>query len=173
MQVIVLRLDYQSSTILEQLQQQVQAAALKQKAALPPHLTLQSFTQSNPLELKKAIEPWAVKMKQFPLSFASLGFFKQQGSFYAAPIVTKPLAQMHSALSLSTQEFPGHNAYYMPEQWVPHATIINHIAPPFWGPLFARLSMEFEPFNAKAAAIECWSVVQGKAQTEWSIFLAE
>ncbi|MDN7226148.1 2'-5' RNA ligase family protein [Planococcus liqunii] len=173
MQVIVMRFDYPSSAIFEQLQQQAQYAASKQKATLPPHITLQSFTQPSPLDLKKAIEPWAEKTKQLSLSFASLGFFKQQGSFYAAPIVTKALAALHSAINLSTREFTGHDAFYMPDHWVPHATIINHIAPPFWGPLFARLSMEFEPFTAKAVAIECWSIVQGKAQTEWSIFLSE
>ncbi|WKA57541.1 2'-5' RNA ligase family protein [Planococcus shenhongbingii] len=173
MQVIVLRLDYHASNILEQLQQQAQSASLKQEAALPPHITLQTFNQTNPIDLKKAVEQWAGQTKQFSLSFASLGFFKQQGCFYASTIYTKPLAQLHEALNLSTREFTGQKNYYMPEHWVPHSTIINNIAPPFWGPMFARLSMEFEPFEGKAAAIECWSLVHGKAQTEWSIFLSK
>lgn len=173
MQAIVLRLDYQSSNILEYLQKQAQTASLKQDASLPPHITLQSFTQTNPIHLKKAIEHWAGQTKQFSLSFASLGFFKQQGCFYAAPIFTKKLAELHLALNLSTREFIRQNAYHAPDQWVPHATIINNTSPLFWGPLFARLAMEFEPFEGKAVAIECWSLVQGNTQIEWSVFLSD
>ncbi|MGK7378593.1 2'-5' RNA ligase family protein [Planococcus sp. 1R117A] len=173
MQVIVLRLDYHASNILEQLQQQAQTASLKQEVALPPHITLQSFNQTNPIELKKAVETWAGQTKQLSLPFASLGFFKQQGCFYASPVYTKPLAYLHETLNLSTHEFTGQKKYYKPEHWVPHSTIINNISPPFWGPMFARLSMDFEPFEGKAIAIECWSLIHGKAQTEWSIFLSE
>lgn len=173
MQVIVLRLDYQSSKKIEDLQKQTNAANLKKDEILPPHITLQTFQQTKPLDLKKALEPWAAKTKQIHLSFSSLGFFKQKGSFYLAPVFTKALADLHRSVNLSTMEFAGQDILYKPDQWVPHATIVNNIAAPFWGPLFARCSMEFEPFSATITAMECWSVVQGRAQNEWSVFLSE
>lgn len=173
MQAIVLRFDYQSSGVIENLQNQAKTVSINPNQIFPPHITLQTYTQAHPLELKKAIESWAGSFQQLPLSFDSLGFFKQQGSFFLAPVFTKSLAELHRAVDLSTREFSGQNHYYLPDHWVPHATVINNIAPPFWGPLFARLSLEFEPFQGKGIALECWSIRQEKAQTEWCIFLNE
>ncbi|WKA53703.1 2'-5' RNA ligase family protein [Planococcus shixiaomingii] len=173
MQVIVLRFDYATSTKIETMQEQGNVASLKDETSLPPHITLQVFLQTKPLDLKKAIEPWAELIKQLPLSFSSLGFFKQRGTFYLAPVITHELSDLHRSLNLSTREFTGQDALHLPDNWVPHATVMNNVAPPFWGPLFARLALEFEPFTGTATALECWSIVNGRAQTEWSVFLSE
>lgn len=173
MQVIVLRFDYASSTKVETMQKQGKVASLKNETSLPPHITLQTFSQTKPLALKKAVEPWAELIKQLPLSFSSLGFFKQQGTFYLAPVITHDLADLHRSMNLATREFTGQNALYLQDNWVPHVTVMNNVAAPFWGPLFARLALEFEPFTGTATAIECWSIIEGRAQTEWSIFLSE
>lgn len=173
MQVIVLRFDYTASAKIETLQEQGKVASFKNETSLPPHITLQTFSQTKPLDLKKAIEPWAELLKQMPLSFASLGFFKQKGTFYLAPVSTHDLSDLHRSLNLATREFSGQDALYLPDQWVPHITVMNNVAPPFWGPLFARLALEFEPFAGTATAIECWSIIDGRAQTEWSVFLSE
>lgn len=173
MQAIVLRFDYTTSTKIEQLQKQANAASLDSTAMLPPHTTLQVFEQTNPAALKDALAPWAESSVQLTLEFGSLGFFKQQGVFYAAPAFTDGLKIFHQAVNLATRDFAGQQDHYLPNRWVPHATITKNIAPPFWGPMFARLSMEFEPFTGKAVALECWSIAQGKAQNEWSIFLSE
>lgn len=173
MQLIVLRLDYQASNQLESLQQQAQAAQLEPEKALPPHISLQSYEGANPAELKMAVSPLAEQAKAIPLTFGSLGFFKQRGTFFASPAMTNALSVFHQAINLTTREFSGQQAYYLPGSWVPHATIVNNIAAPFWGPMFARLSMEFEPFVGKAVAVECWSIVNGKVETDWSIFLAD
>lgn len=172
MQTIVLRTDYQSSTKIEELQKQANAANLKRLTALPPHLTLQSFNQANPVDLKKAIEHWALETKQFKISFSSLGFFKEKGIFFLAPVLTDHLAAVHRSLFLSTREFESRDILYQPEQWVPHATLAMQVASQYWGPLFSRLSLEFEPFDAKITAIECWSIINGRTENEWSIFLA-
>ncbi|TWT28007.1 2'-5' RNA ligase family protein [Planomicrobium sp. CPCC 101110] len=173
MQVIVLRFDYASSSRIETMQEQGKVASLKNETSLPPHITLQSFSQTKPLDLKKAIEPWAELFKQLPIAFASLGFFKQKGTFYLSPVITHDLADLHRSLNLSTREFTGQDSLYLPDSWVPHVTVMNNVAAPFWGPLFARLALEFEPFNGTATAIECWSISEGRAQTEWSVFLSE
>lgn len=173
MQIIVLRFDYKTSMQVEHLQKQVNAANPTAKKSLPPHITLQAYTNTNPTDLKNAIEPWAKTVGQISLPFASLGFFKQQGSFYLSPVWTKKLSDLHLAIHLATKDFTTEGSHYFPDQWVPHATVANNIAASFWGPLFARLSLEFEPFTGLGVAIECWSVIEGNAQTEWSIFLNE
>lgn len=173
MQAIVLRFDYKTSTKIEHLQKQANAASLDSTAMLPPHMTLQVFEQTNPADLKNALALLAKQTAQLPLQFGSLGFFKQQGVFYTAPASTDALKVFHQAINLAARDFTGQQDHYLPNHWVPHATITKNIAPPYWGPMFARLSMEFEPFSGKAVAIECWSIVQGKAQNDWSIFLSE
>ena len=173
MQAIVLRFDYATSNKIELLQKQANAASLDSTAMLPPHMTLQVFEQTNPIDLKNVLAPLAEQTAQLPLEFGSLGFFKQQGVFYTSPASTHALNVFHGAVNLAARDFTGQQDYYLPNRWVPHVTIIKNIAPPFWGPMFARLSLEFEPFTGKAVALECWSIAQGKAQNEWSIFLSE
>lgn len=173
MQAIVLRFDYTTSNKIEHLQKQANAASLSSAPMLPPHTTIQVYEQTNPTDLKNALAPFAEQAAQLPIEFGSLGFFKQQGVFYVSPAVTDALKAFHRSIDLATREFTGQQTHYSPNHWVPHATITKDIAAPFWGPMFARLSLEFEPFTGKAVALECWSIVQGKAQNDWSIFLSE
>ncbi|WP_162287792.1 2'-5' RNA ligase family protein [Indiicoccus explosivorum] len=171
MQVLVLRLDYKSSAVIERLQQQAALTAHSERLKAPPHLSLQAFRQADPAALKPAVQNSIGQLKEFGLVFGSLGFFKQSGTIFASPGVSKPLTDLHLSLHLGTREFGGQNELYLPDNWVPHATISTNIAPPIWGPLFARLAMEFEPFSAKVAAVECWTVAGGRISTDWSLFL--
>lgn len=173
MQLIVLRLDYRASNQIEFLQKQGQAAAQNPEKDHPPHISLKSFQGTNPMELKTAVHKLAEQTKAIPLKFDSLGFFKQKGTFFASPIMTNALSAFHQSVDLATNEFSALQSYHLPDCWVPHVTIVNNIAPPFFGPMFARLSMEFEPFAGIAVAVECWSIVNGKVVTDWSIFLKE
>lgn len=173
MQLLVLRLDYRASNQIEFLQEQAQAAKPDAAKAFAPHISIQSFEQTNPADLKKAISSLAEQTRSIPLTFGSLGFFKQRGTFFVSPAMSDALSIFHRAVNLVTREFAGQQAYYFSGSWVPHATIVNNIAAPFWGPMFARLSMEFEPFVGKAIAVECWSIVNEKVETEWTIFLTE
>lgn len=173
MQAIVLRFDYSTSNKIEHLQKQANAASLSSAPMLPPHTTIQVFEQTNPIDLKNALASFAEQTNQLPLEFGSLGFFKQQGVYYVSPAPTDALKAFHQSVHLATRDFTGQQHHYLPDHWVPHATITKNVPAPFWGPMFARLSMEFEPFSGKAVALECWSIVHGKAQNDWSIFLSE
>lgn len=171
MQTIVLRFDYQSSAKIEELQKQTNAGSLRKITPLPPHLTLQSFAQTTPINLKLAIQPVAEKTAQLQITFSSIGFFKQKGTFFLAPTQTEALISLHQSIRLATREFKDSDVLYEPDQWVPHTTVANGVAAQFWGPLFSRLSMEFQPFTATVTAIECWSIINGKTENDWSIFL--
>lgn len=170
MQTIVLRFDYQSSNKIEELQKQANAGSVKKVTSLPPHITLQSFAQTTSADLEKAIQPVAEKTAQLKITFASIGFFKQKGTFFLAPVQTAALNNIHQSIQLATSEFTGSVSLYHPDRWVPHTTVANGIAPQFWGPLFSRLSMEFQPFTATVTAIECWSINDGQTENEWSLF---
>lgn len=170
MQVLVLRLDYKSSLILENLQKQA-AAAQVSKRQLPPHLTLQTFQHADSKALEQIVKNSIPKLTDTVLTFSSLGFFKQNGTFFISLAASKVLLDMHSDIHSAVHGLQGQSSCYEPGHWTPHATIIADIPAPFWGPMFARLSMEFEPFKAKAAAIECWTVTDNHIETDWSLFL--
>lgn len=173
MQVLVLRFDYQLSTKLEQDSKDLLLAASRgQQTLLPPHISLLSFEQITPTLLQERVKSWSDQQKKIDLSLSSLGFFKQQGTFFAAPVVTKELETFHRELfsllfNLHTNEI----SPYIPGKWVPHITLINNVPLTVWGPIFQRASLAFEPMVGKAVALECWSLVNGRAQTEWTHFL--
>jgi len=173
MQILVLRLDYKLSTKLEQDSKDLYNASNRGKeTTLPPHITLFSFDHANPVELSQRVHLWTKTQKQLDVSLSSLGFFKQNGTFFAAPVVTKEIETFHSDLfamisNLQTPEI----SPYLPGQWVPHVTLINNVPLTVWGPLFQRASLAFEPHAGKGIALECWTIVNGRAQTDWTYFL--
>lgn len=173
MQVLVLRFDYKLSTQLEHNMKDLLIASSRSKEIpLPPHISLFTFDQINPLILNERVKLWIEKQKQLDISLSSLGFFKQQGTFFAAPVVTKELELFHRELfSLIMNLHTNEISPYLPGKWVPHATLINNVPLTVWGPLFQRASLSFETLVGKAVAIECWTVENGSAQTQWTHFL--
>ena len=173
MQVLVLRLDYKLSTKIEQDSKDLLLAASRGKETpFPPHISLFTFEQTNPITIGQRVKSWSEKQKQLEISLSSIGFFKQNGTFFAAPVVTKEMETLHRELySLIMDLHTNEISPYLPGKWVPHITLINNVPLTVWGPLFQRAGMAFEPLQGKAVAIECWSVVNGRAQTEWTYFL--
>ncbi|WP_342541904.1 2'-5' RNA ligase family protein [Paenisporosarcina sp. FSL H8-0542] len=173
MQVLVLRFDYKLSTKLEHDSKDLHLASRRgNETQMPPHISLFSFEKINPATLKEQVNKWIEQQKQLDISFSSLGFFKQTGTFFVAPVVTKELETFHRELfSLISHLHTIEISPYLPGKWVPHSTLINKVPLTAWGPLFQRASLAFEPQSGKAVALECWSIVNGHAQTEWTYFL--
>jgi len=173
MQVLVLRFDYKLSTQLEHhIKDLLVASSRGEETPLPPHISLFNFEQINPLILNERVKLWIEKQKQLDISLSSLGFFKKHGTFFAAPVVTKELELFHRELfSLISNLHTNEISPYLPGKWVPHATLINNVPLTVWGPLFQRAGLSFEPLVGKAVAIECWTVENGRAQTQWTHFL--
>lgn len=173
MQLLVLRFDYKLSIKLEQdMEDLLTASSRGKETPLPPHISLYSFEHVNPVVISQRVKRWVENQKQLDISLSSIGFFKQQGTFFAAPVVTNELASFHRELfsqisDLHTNEI----SPYLPGNWVPHATLINHVPLTVWGPLFQRASLSFEPMAGKAVALECWTVINGRATTDWTYFL--
>lgn len=173
MQVLVLRLDYKLSTKLEQeIKDLLVASSRGNDTPFPPHISLFSFEKTNPVELSQRLQTWSKSQKQLDISLSSLGFFKQHGTFFAAPVVTRELETFHRELfELISDLHSTQITHYLPGKWVPHVTLINQVPLTVWGPLFQRASLAFEPSAGKAVALECWSIVNGRAQTDWTYFL--
>ncbi|MEZ0482440.1 hypothetical protein [Planococcus sp. SSTMD024] len=166
MQLLVLRLDYRSSTTIENLQRQLRQPNSKLALQLP-HIPLLAYENTAPLQLKAALEPIAKKVQAPSFRASDIGFSKDGAQFYVQVHPTEALDELYSSMKLA-----GHGFSKGAEvRWQPHIPLIGNIPPPFWGPLFARLALEFDPLDATGAALECWSVIGNRTTIEWSIFL--
>ncbi|MFC4712629.1 hypothetical protein [Planococcus dechangensis] len=168
MQLLVLRLDYHSSSELEKLQKQLYVPNPKNAMQLP-HIPLIAYEKTSPLHLKQAIQPVA-QISGYPLFTATdIGFSKEQGLFYFQVHPDHALIELFQALQLASRQFL--TASSPTALWRPYIPLIDQVQAPFWGPLFARLALEATPVKGTIAAIECWSVAGGRTTIEWSIFL--
>lgn len=166
MQLLVLRLDYRSSTTIESLQRQLRQPNSKLALQLP-HIPLLAYENTAPLDLKAALEPIVKKTVGSSFHASDIGFSKNGGRFYLQIHPNEALGELYSSLKLATHELSnGADA-----QWQPHIPLIDKVPAPFWGPLFARLALEFNPLEGTAAALECWSVIGNRTTIEWSLFL--
>ncbi|MBU9672249.1 hypothetical protein KQ939_04520 [Planococcus sp. CP5-4] len=166
MQLLVLRLDYRSSTTIESLQSQLRQPNSKLALQLP-HIPLLAYENTAPLHLKAALEPIAQKTPAPSFHASDIGFSKDGARFYLQVHPNEALGELYSSLKLAAHEFPtGADA-----QWQPHIPLIGNVPAPFWGPLFSRLALEFNSLDGSGAAVECWSVIGDRTTIEWSLFL--
>ncbi|ANU19816.1 hypothetical protein BBI15_06115 [Planococcus plakortidis] len=167
MQLLVLRLDYRSSTTIESLQRQLRQPNSKLALQLP-HIPLLAYQNTSPLQLKATFEPIA-KQAAVPSFHASdIGFSKEGARFYLQVQPEETLNELHSSLKLAGHEF---SAASPGNPWQPRIPLIGQVPAPFWGPLFARLALEFSSLEGIGAALECWTVIGHRTSIEWSIFL--
>lgn len=166
MQLLVLRLDYHSSTIVENIQRQLRQPNSKLAMQLP-HIPLLAYENTPPLQLKAALEPIAQKTAVLSLQASDIGFSKAGERFFLQVHPTDALAEFYSSLKIAGQGFSSGADV----QWQPRIPLIGNIPAPFWGPVFARLALEFNPLEGTGAALECWSVIGNRTTIEWSLFL--
>lgn len=166
MQLLVLRLDYRSSTTIENLQRQLRQPNSKLALQLP-HIPLLAFENTAPHQLKAALEPVAPKTAAPSFHASDVGFSKDGARFYLQVHPNEALDELYSSLKLAAHEFSNGADV----QLLPHIPLIGDVPAPFWGPLFARLALEFNPLDGTGVAVECWSVIGDRTTIEWSIFL--
>ncbi|KYG59138.1 hypothetical protein [Planococcus maritimus] len=166
MQLLVLRLDYRSSATIEHLQRQLRQPNANTALQLP-HIPLLAFEQTAPLQLKAALQPIAESTQAIAFHASDIGFSKNGERFYLQVQPTVALDELYNSLKLAGHGFQ--SGLELP--WPPRIPLISKIPAPFWGPLFARLALEFNPLDGTGAAIECWSVIGNRTTVEWSIFL--
>ncbi|WP_271853036.1 hypothetical protein [Planococcus maritimus] len=166
MQLLVLRLDYRSSAVIEGLQNQLRQPNVTPALQLP-HIPLLAFEQTAPLQLKAALEPIVSTIASPDFHASDIGFSKDGERFYLHIEPSGALNDLHSSLKLAGREFQNGPELH----WPLRIPLIKKVPAPFWGPLFARLALEFNPLDGTGAALECWSVIGDRMTIEWSIFL--
>lgn len=168
MQQLVLRLDYHSSLELEKLQKRLYLPNSNNAMQLP-HIPLMAYEKTSPVHLKAAVQPIAQIAGGLIFSAGDIGFSKEHGLFYFQVQPDNTLTELYQALQLASRQFsPGSSPSAF---WRPHIPLVDRVQAPLWGPQFARLALEAAPVKGTIAAIECWSLVDGRTTIEWSIFL--
>lgn len=90
--------------------------------------------------------------ESFYIDFPSVGTFPSNGTVFLAPTVTSKLLELHYSYHHFFQDFNDNSkSYYIPEKWVPHRTMMNHLnAKQF---LYV-MEYVYQKFNVKRAGIE-------------------
>ena len=115
---------------------------------VPPHITIASF-QTN--EERKVIELLDEKIKHIKrgiITFASIGVFKSS-VIYLAPVLNEYLHDLSAVINeeISSLENISISKYYLPFQWIPHATIGKKLSSEQLILAFQELVKDFVIFN--------------------------
>ncbi len=108
----------------------------------PPHLTIFLAEEVDEPALRAALVDLAAALSPLEVSFPAVAHFMGGGSVaYLAPIVNRPLLDLHSAVwDAATPFTSGRPDYYAPGVWVPHATLAYNTPPEQVGPVAAVLA---------------------------------
>jgi 2'-5' RNA ligase len=96
-----------------------------------PHVTLAVYPELDASVAAPAIAAFAAAEPALPISFASLGCFPtDQGVVFLAPVVTRPLLDLHARFHAALRPVAGDGwPYYRPGAWVPHCTLAFETPP--------------------------------------------
>ncbi len=120
----------------------------------PPHLTIFQAEEVDDAGLRAALMNLAAITPPLRLSFPSVAHFLNGGSVaYLAPIVNRPLLDLHAAVwDMATPFTRGRPDYYAPGVWVPHATLAYNTPPDQVGAVAAVLASA-KPLDGMISAI--------------------
>lgn len=125
---------------------------------IPPHVSLSLFSAENEAEIKEILTGFAKPLNRFAMDFDSFGVFNPHVLFLA-PVVTSHLINIHADLNNRISPAAnGLNAYYLPNQWVPHMALGVKLHDDELLKAFEVLQKEFLPFTGeivKIALAEC------------------
>ena len=96
-----------------------------------PHITLAAYPTLDLPAVAPALAAFAAATPPLPVTLASIGCFPTaQGVVFLAPVVTRPLLELHEGFHAQLAPLaPPAWAYYRPGHWVPHCTLTLDMPP--------------------------------------------
>lgn len=130
----VLTFDHETDTAVRRLWQTMEDAGLPSKMMhfnYPPHLTVITCEDTDVDALDGPLKDIIASIAPVEVSFHSLGVFNSpDGVIYLAPVVTRPLLDLHAALwNIIIPYVREPNWLYSPGFWVPHVTLNVEVPP--------------------------------------------
>ena len=113
-----------------------------------PHLTLGHYYELDKEEYIRLIEAFYEPIACFDITFNTIGSFLNYSTLFLSPTITKELIDFHSNHYYFFDKFNGKaNSLYLPDQWTPHCTIVNRLAPEKLTEAFNYSINNFQPLR--------------------------
>lgn len=121
---------------------------------VPPHITIAEFQSNDEKKVIEALGKRIMNIKIGTITFASIGVFKSS-VIYLAPVLNEYLHNLSVSIheEISLIENICISRFYLPFQWLPHATIGKKLDNEQLILSFQELVKEFTIFNGKVTKI--------------------
>lgn len=121
---------------------------------VPPHITIASFQAQEERRIIELLDEKIKVIKSGTITFASIGVFKSS-VIYMAPVLNEYLHDLSVSINdgISSLENILISRYYVPFQWIPHATIGKKLNNEQLILAFQELVKEFSIFNGTVERI--------------------
>jgi 2'-5' RNA ligase len=172
---VELYLDGQSEGRVRSLQRIVAEAcsgSCAARGAAAPHVTLAAFDHVDQPRAIAALSRFVESCEPLTISFDSIGAFETpQRVIFLAPAQDESLLATHAELHgfLRSMMLPS-SALYVPGRWIPHCTLVRHVAADALDGAVRRAREAFQPFDATLVEIGLVEVEPGR--TVWRRSLA-
>ncbi|MDR1761577.1 MAG: 2'-5' RNA ligase family protein [Bacteroidales bacterium] len=127
---IILAFDKKTQTAIANIREILSANGVNDDVYLPYHITIGSVETENLADLMKVIENYSENQKTFKVVLSSVGtFMTPKNVVFYSPTMTVNLQMANKVLidDLLANGFTNLDKYYLPDQWVPHCTIVTDI----------------------------------------------
>lgn len=115
---------------------------------VPPHITIASFDTSEESRVIELLDEKIKNIESGMITFASIGIFKSS-VIYLAPVLNEYLHDLSISINdgISSLENISISKFYLPFQWIPHATIAKKLSGKQLLSAFQEIVKEFSMFN--------------------------
>ncbi|HCW53929.1 MAG TPA: hypothetical protein DG753_09370 [Clostridium sp.] len=136
--------------------------------SVPPHITIASFQTEQETRVIELLDEKIKEIQSGVITFASIGVFKSS-VIYLAPVLNEYLHNMCVNINegISSIENTSISKFYLPFQWIPHATIGKKLNSEQLMLAFQELTKEFTIFNGEVTRIGLSKTNPYEEVAEW------
>lgn len=103
-------------------------ADLHTPSAERPHLSIGGYRELDIHQYILLMEQHLTSCPRLEITFQSIGAFMNYPALFLSPVMTKDLMHFHLHYYEKFNRFSyAANDHYLPNRWVPHCTILNHV----------------------------------------------
>ncbi len=92
-----------------------------------PHISFADFVLEDSKKLIELLNRITKEIKQIPVEFHQVNQFPGTTTLYYECEKTSTLLDAHTAMHLKLESFTNEKSYYIPKNWIPHATIASRL----------------------------------------------
>ena len=119
-----------------------------------PHITLAGYDELDVNHYAKSLKAFLEQRKPFDIHLSTIGTFLNSDALFLNPVMTKEFYQFHQDYHNVFASFQDNDlSFYLPDRWIPHCTIANHIGHDNLLKAFHHISQSFRPIKAKVSEI--------------------